>query len=98
MARNGLRGEGDPETYPKEFVEVTVEDNGCGMDEETAAKAVDPFFTTKAEGHGTGLGLSGVAMFVSDIGGAMRIASEPAVGTAVTLLLPREQGSLDRSR
>lgn len=90
-ARNRIRSETDPTDYPAECVEITLSDNGSGMPEDVRKKALAPFFTTKAEGKGTGLGLSGVARFVNDIGGAMHIASVLGEGTAVSLLLPREQ-------
>jgi CheY-like chemotaxis protein len=58
------------------------------MDEETLRRATEPFFTTKGQGHGTGLGLSMVDGLVAQSGGAMRISSRPNFGTNVELLLP----------
>jgi len=68
---------------------IAVRDTGVGMDRETLAKAFDPFFTTKALGHGTGLGLSQVYGFVEQSGGHVLIDSQPGMGTAVRIFLPR---------
>ena len=70
------------------FVEVTVADTGAGMDRETLARAVEPFFTTKGPGEGNGLGLHIVATFARDCGGTMSVTSERGRGTEVTLRLP----------
>jgi signal transduction histidine kinase/CheY-like chemotaxis protein len=72
----------------KGWVELCVEDTGTGMPEEVLAQARSPFFTTKAEGEGTGLGLSQVAGFCQRSGGRMEIDSRPGEGTRVRLLLP----------
>jgi signal transduction histidine kinase len=89
-AKNGNQGENDLATFPKNYVEIIFEDNGCGMDPEILENATKPFFTTKPSGQGTGLGLSGVVKFAWDLGGAVRISSEKGVGTAVSILLPKE--------
>ena len=78
-----------PGLSPGDYVAIEVSDTGCGMTSEVQEKAVEPFFTTKAEGHGTGLGLSMVFGFAKQSGGHVRIYSEPDEGTTVTLLLPR---------
>ncbi|MBT2118679.1 PAS domain S-box protein [Dyella sp. LX-66] len=70
------------------YVAIAVSDNGCGMDEDTLKRAMDPFFTTKPKDHGTGLGLSMVYGFAVQSGGTMRMRSEPGCGTTVTLYLP----------
>jgi len=69
-------------------VEVTVEDNGCGMTKEVLANALNPFFTTKAVGKGTGLGLSLVFATVKAHEGILDIQSEPGRGTRVTMTFP----------
>lgn len=67
---------------------IQVKDDGCGMDAVTRARAFEPFFTTKIPGRGTGLGMAMVYGFVRQSGGAVEIASEPGLGTQITLWLP----------
>ena len=81
----------------EQFVMISVSDTGTGMPAEVAARACEPFFTTKEPGHGTGLGLSQVAGFAHQAGGQVRIASEPGKGTTVRLYLPRSGRLADRS-
>ena len=69
-------------------VAISVADCGTGMDADTARRAQEPFFTTKAQGAGTGLGLAQVAEVVKQSGGRLDIASEPERGTIVRLILP----------
>ncbi|NIJ20890.1 PAS domain S-box-containing protein [Sphingomonas naasensis] len=76
------------ELPPGRYVRLTVADSGEGMDEETMARAIEPFFSTKGIGKGTGLGLSMVHGLVSQLGGAMLLSSKPGLGTLVELLLP----------
>jgi signal transduction histidine kinase len=73
---------------PGEYVCIAERDTGHGMDEATLKRATEPFFTTKGPGRGTGLGLSMVDGLVAQSGGAMRIKSEPGIGTTVELWLP----------
>ncbi len=73
---------------PGAYVRLSVADTGVGMDEPTAARAIEPFFSTKGIGKGTGLGLSMVHGLVSQLGGAMAIASRPGLGTNIDLWLP----------
>ncbi|MCH2186520.1 response regulator, partial [Myxococcota bacterium] len=70
-------------------VEVIVRDTGCGMDPETLDRACEPFFTTKAEGHGTGLGLSTVYGIVEQARGMVELRSEVGQGTSFHILLPK---------
>ncbi len=73
---------------PGRYVVLSVRDTGEGMDSETLAKAVDPFFSTKGVGKGTGLGLSMVFGLAQQSGGALRLASAPSRGTIAILWLP----------
>jgi len=70
------------------FVTVAVSDTGTGIAPEVLEKVFDPFFTTKPIGQGTGLGLSMVYGFAQQSGGAVRIHSQPGLGTSVKLYLP----------
>ncbi|WP_295488173.1 PAS domain-containing sensor histidine kinase [uncultured Pseudomonas sp.] len=74
---------------PGEYLHLAVADQGEGMTQEVAERAIDPFFTTKPLGQGTGLGLSMVYGFVRQSGGQMQIQSTPGQGTTVHLYLPR---------
>jgi PAS domain S-box-containing protein len=71
-----------------EWLEVIVEDTGSGMTKEVLEKALDPFFTTKAHGKGTGLGLAMVYSTVKAHRGEMEIHSAPDQGTRVRLRFP----------
>ena len=77
------------EVRPGDYVTIIVSDTGVGMSPEVLAKAVDPFFTTKPPGEGTGLGLSGIYGFAKQSRGHLRICSELGAGTTVKLYLPR---------
>jgi signal transduction histidine kinase/ActR/RegA family two-component response regulator len=72
-----------------DLVAVSVRDEGEGMTEEVRRRAIEPFFTTKGVGQGTGLGLSMVHGFVVQTGGGLAIESEPGDGTTVSMFLPR---------
>ncbi|WP_425112188.1 ATP-binding protein, partial [Bradyrhizobium sp.] len=76
---------------PGEYVLVSVSDQGTGMPPEILEHVVEPFFTTKAPGAGTGLGLSQVYGFARQSSGHVTIRSEPARGTTVNLYLPRSK-------
>jgi CheY-like chemotaxis protein len=69
-------------------VQISVLDTGVGMDEATLRRAVEPFFSTKGVGHGTGLGLSMVHGLAAQLGGELVIESAPDRGTAIRLRLP----------
>jgi signal transduction histidine kinase/CheY-like chemotaxis protein len=69
-------------------VELSVADTGAGMTEEVRSHAIEPFYTTKPIGQGTGLGLSQVYAVVRESGGTLAIDSEPGRGTIVRMILP----------
>lgn len=71
-----------------DYVQLVVQDSGCGMDEKTRIAATEPFFTTKEPGRGTGLGLSMVDGLIRQLGGTLEIESAPDKGTTVRLFLP----------
>lgn len=73
---------------PGRYVRISVADTGVGMDEATLVRAVEPFFSTKGIGQGTGLGLSMVHGLASQLGGALTISSRRGLGTSVALWLP----------
>ena len=75
------------------YVMVSVHDTGTGMTPEVAARATEPFFTTKEVGKGTGLGLSQVYGFAKQSEGFLSIESQPGIGTTVSLYLPRAEGT-----
>jgi len=81
--------EGDPELKPGQYVELTVRDTGTGMDKDTLRRAIEPFFTTKPVGKGTGLGLAQVYGSTRQAGGTIRIQSEVGGGTTVSVFFPR---------
>ena len=72
-----------------EFVRVSVADTGMGMDDATMARALEPFFTTKPPGAGTGLGLPMVYGLAKQQNGYLELVSEPGMGTTVRLYFPR---------
>jgi len=71
------------------YIRLRVEDTGCGMTPDVAARIFEPFFTTRDSGAGTGLGLALVQGIVADLGGAIDVASRPRQGSAFDIYLPR---------
>jgi signal transduction histidine kinase len=82
-----------PDARAGAYVMVTVQDTGTGMTPDVAARATEPFFTTKEVGKGTGLGLSQVYGFARQSDGFLSIESQPGIGTTVSLYLPRVEGA-----
>ena len=76
------------EAKPGQYVVVSVRDTGFGMTPDVLARALEPFFTTKGQGKGSGLGLSMVYGFVTQSGGHLNIESRLGYGTNVELYLP----------
>src|SRR5262245_17343908 len=77
------------------FVQLTVTDNGSGMDEATKSRLLEPFFTTKPKGAGTGLGMSTVFGIVTQHGGSIEIDSTPGRGTEVRIYLPEHDDVIE---
>ncbi|MBK5226855.1 MAG: response regulator, partial [Thermoleophilia bacterium] len=76
------------EKTPREFVELSVSDNGVGMDADVLSHIFEPFFSTKGSGKGTGLGLSVVYGIITQHGGWIDVDSVPGQGTTFKIYLP----------
>jgi PAS domain S-box-containing protein len=84
-----------PGSHP--FVRLAVEDNGAGMDSETAEHLFEPFFTNKRRGAGKGLGLAVVHAMVSAADGLINVDSNPGAGSLFEIFLPRVIDARDRA-
>lgn len=78
-----------PARHKRDCIELSVSDTGMGMPRDVAERAMEPFFTTKPAGKGTGLGLAQVYGAVRQSGGAVEIDTAPQRGTTIRLVLPR---------
>ncbi len=88
-----------PELSVREYTQLTVTDNGTGIEPEILHQIFDPFFTTKDVGKGSGLGLAVVHGIVKNHGGTIHVSSTPGRGTTVTAFFPKaraEQTVADR--
>jgi PAS domain S-box-containing protein len=85
VTTGGARLEGE---RPGHYAELTVTDTGAGMTPEVAARAFEPFYTTKGLGAGTGLGLSTVDDIIAQTGGTITVTSQPGAGTSFRILIP----------
>jgi CheY-like chemotaxis protein len=80
---------------PGQYVAISITDTGTGMPPDVIARAVEPFFTTKPLGQGTGLGLSMVYGFAKQSDGHLKIDSEVDKGTTIKIYLPRHRGEVE---
>nr|WP_283938078.1 PAS domain-containing protein [Sphingomonas caseinilyticus] len=85
----------DESLRPGRYIRLAVTDTGTGMDEATLSRAIEPFFTTKGQGEGTGLGLSMVHGLAAQSGGALKIRSKVGQGTTAELWLPVADGRVE---
>lgn len=82
----------EPPLKPGKYYLLTVADTGVGMSEEVRARAFDPFFTTRGDAGGTGMGLAVVRGIVSDLGGEITVESAPGAGSSFRVYLPLIEG------
>jgi signal transduction histidine kinase len=84
-----LREEQLEEAENRTYVKITVKDTGCGMPPEILSRIFEPYYSTKPEGRGTGLGMVIVKQILERVGGMIKVRSTEGEGTAFHLYLPR---------
>jgi two-component system cell cycle sensor histidine kinase/response regulator CckA len=94
----GQSGSAPEGTASPDWVELTVADTGCGMDAETRSHLFEHFFTTKAPGRGSGLGLATVGRIVKEENGTIEVESDLGAGTRVMVCLPSVHRNLPHTR
>lgn len=96
LIRNALQASTGPvlveAQQQRERVEITIVDQGAGMNEETLARVGEPFFTTKEPGRGMGLGVFLARALAERMGGSLELSSQVGLGTTVRVLLPQHAG------
>lgn len=90
------RAAGPTPPPPGRYARLTIRDTGHGMTPETLRRAVEPFFTTKGRGLGTGLGLATVYGIVNQLGGVLRIESTTGRGAVVSIHLPTTEEDIQQ--
>ena len=92
LSEVGVRAEDDTasgDLKPGAYLRIAVRDTGHGIDSAILGRIFDPYFTTKPQGEGTGLGLAVVHGIVKEQGGAVRVSSEPGRGTTFEVFIPK---------
>jgi signal transduction histidine kinase len=88
-AANVVIGDDHPDLPAGDYVQLSVTDSGSGMDSEVLTKALEPFFSTKPVGKGSGMGLPQAYGFAKLAGGVLTLESKPRIGTRVTIYMAR---------
>ena len=83
-------GESEAHLKPGSYIQVSVQDTGCGIAPEVLSKIFDPFFTTKSMGNGTGLGLPTAQRIIHKQGGHIRVLTEEGKGSTFHVLIPAQ--------
>ena len=89
LALDGHAAYRHPDLKTGDYVKLSVQDTGCGMDETTLRRIFEPFFTTKEQGVGSGLGLAITHGIIRKLGGAIVVSSTPGTGSCFEVFLPR---------